>query len=108
MPPSGLRDAYLRVVKKLDCVVIAIEDIAENILDRITFFDIDSMPIEKSLTEREKKLYLKEIKKDITYYRKSYQRADLHVDIAGLDAEQSAAKIAVNLNTQIALQSSVR
>ena len=101
MPPSGLRDAYLRVVKKLDCVVIAIEDSAENILERITFFDIDSKPIEKHLTEREKKLYSREIRKDITYYRKSYQRAHLHVNIAGLDADESALKIAIILEESL-------
>lgn len=91
--PSGLRDAYLRVQKKVDCVVVAIEDTAENILRRITFYDVDSRPLEVQLSERERRLHLAEIRKDITYFRKSYQRADLHADIAGLDAEGSAARI---------------
>ena len=92
--PSGLRDAYLRVLKKLNRrVVVVLQDTPENILARIAFFDIDSKPMEKHLTDREKRLYLKEIKKEITYFRKSYERTDLHVDIAGLDAETSAAKI---------------
>jgi hypothetical protein len=30
--------------------------------------------IEKYLTDEEKKLYVKEVKKDITFFRKSYQR----------------------------------
>jgi hypothetical protein len=38
-------------------------------------------------------LYLKEIKKDITYFRTSYQRANLQVDISGLDQDQAARKV---------------
>jgi len=38
-------------------------------------------------------LYLKEIKKDITYFRKSYARADFQVDICGLDVAGAAAKV---------------
>lgn len=71
-------------------MTVVIEDKPENILERITFYDIDSKLIEKHLTEEEKRLYLREIKKDITYFKKSYQRADLHTDIAGLDAKASA------------------
>jgi len=93
LPPSGLRDAYLRVVRKLECVTVVVEDASENILERIAFYDIDSKPIEKHLTQEEKRLYLREIKKDITYFRKSYERADLHADVAGLDAEAAAERI---------------
>ena len=90
LAPSGLRDAYLRVIRKLLCVTVAIEDKPENILERITFYDIDSKPIDKHLAHEEKQLYLREIKKDITFFKKSYERADLHADIAGLNAEASA------------------
>lgn len=93
LPPSGLRDAYLRVLRRIDGITVVIEDTPENILDRITFFDIDSKPIYKRLTKEEKQLYLREIKKDITYFKRSYERADLHADIAGLDAEAAAAQI---------------
>lgn len=102
--PSGLRDAYLRALKKLiPRVVVAIEDEPDNILARITFFDIDSKPMKTSLTKPEKRLYLKEIKKDITYFRRSYRRADLRVDIAELDAESSAEKIELALRERFAI-----
>jgi shikimate kinase len=101
LPPSGLRDAYLRIIRKTDCVKVAIEDKAENILERITFYDVDSKRIEKHLTAGEKRAYLKEIKKDITYFKKSHQRADLHVDIAGLDAAASAKRIEELLEKRI-------
>ena len=93
LPPSGLMDNYWRVVKKAKGIIVLLNDEAENILARITFYDRDSKPIEKHLTEREKPLYLREIKKDITYFQRFYKRADISVNISGLDVEQSAQKV---------------
>jgi hypothetical protein len=70
---------------------------AENILERITFYDIDSRRIGKYLTEEERILYLKEIKADISHFKRSYERADLQVTITGLDPEASAAAIDARL-----------
>ena len=93
LPPSGLMGGYLRAIKKANGITAVVTDNPENILERIRFYDIDSRPIEKKLTTNEKKLYLKEIKKDITYFRPSYQRANLQVDISGLDQDQAARKV---------------
>jgi shikimate kinase len=93
LPPSGLMGGYLRAIKKANGITAVVTDKPENILKRIRFYDIDSRPIEKELTSNEKKLYLKEIKKDITYFRTSYQRANLQVDISGLDQDQAARKV---------------
>jgi shikimate kinase len=93
LPPSGLMGGYLEVLKKSSGITVALNDKPENILARITFYDIDSKPIEKELTAHEKHLHLREIKKDITYFRKTYERADLHVDISGLDIEQATGKV---------------
>ncbi|MGA7954938.1 MAG: shikimate kinase [Gloeobacterales cyanobacterium] len=93
LPPSGLMDSYWRLVKKANATTVVLEDSAENILDRITFYDIDSRPIEKKLSEREKQLYLREIKGDISYFRPSYQRANVAVAIAGLGAKEAAQKV---------------
>jgi hypothetical protein len=41
--------------------------------------------------------YLKEIKADISYFKRSYERADLQVTITGLDPEASAAAIDARL-----------
>ena len=75
-------------------MTIALQDTPNNILRRITFYDIDSRPIVKELTEAEKALYRKEIKEDVTFFSRSYERADLRVDISGLGAECSAEMIA--------------
>ena len=97
LPPSGLRDAFLRVVRRVPSVTVAIHDTPENILERITFYDIDSRLIEKHLTDEERRLHLQEIKADISYFRSSYERADLQVTIAGLDPEASVAVIDARL-----------
>ena len=93
LPSSGLMGGYLRVVKKAAGTTVVLTDGPENILERITFYDIDSRPIEKQLTQKERRLYLREIKKDITYFRKTYDRADVQVDISGLDAKEAAEKV---------------
>ena len=36
---------------------------------------------------------MREIKKDISYFRESYERAELQVDISGLLIEQAAGKV---------------
>lgn len=93
LPPSGLMAGYLRAIKKVKGTTVVLTEKPESILERIRFYDLDSRPIAKKLTSKEKKFYLKEIKKDITYFRKSYQRAKLQVDISGCDANQAACKV---------------
>ncbi len=60
LPPSGLMGGYLRVIKKSSRISAVITDNPENILKRISFFDINSRPIEKKLSPKEKRLYLRE------------------------------------------------
>ena len=99
LSPSGLLGAYWRVVKKTESIIIVLKDSPDNILQRITFYDNDSQPIDKVLTEREKKLYLREIKKDITYYNRSYVRAHFAVNISGLGPAESALKVKAELES---------
>lgn len=98
MPPSGLMGGYLRAIKKSSGITVALSDKPENILERITFYDIDSKMIEKDLAAEEKRLYLREIKKDITYFRKSYDRAHLRVDISDIDPHQAALRVRQAVN----------
>jgi shikimate kinase len=93
LPPSGLRDALWAVVKKTPSTTVVLEDTPVNILTRIRFCDIDSKLIERVLTESEKKLYMKEIQKDITFFRSSFKRANMTVSIVGMDAEEAAAEV---------------
>jgi shikimate kinase len=85
--PSGLRDFYLREYKKSRenkenaLISIHISDKPENILKRITFYDKESRLLNKKLGEKEKRLYLKEIKKDITFFKKFNNKADYEFNI---------------------------
>jgi shikimate kinase len=94
LPPSGLRDAYLVVLKRFkDRVVVAISDSPQNILSRITFFDVESKPAHVELDERLCRYHLGEIKKDLAYFGRTYRRAQVQIDIDGLDAEAGASRI---------------
>lgn len=93
LPPSGLLAGYLNTIKNANAIVVAITDRPEHILERIAFYDIDSKPMKKVLTPDEKRWYLKDIKKDCTYFGKSYKRVHLRVDIAGKEANEAALAI---------------
>jgi len=100
---SGFRDHYLRQyknTKKIKGIVsINLTDKPENILNRLTFYDKLSNQIEKVLYDTDRNLYLKEIKKDITYYKKFNLRADYSIDIDGI-----APKVLVNKITELLIE----
>jgi shikimate kinase len=87
-------DGCWKVVKGTrDAVAVVLRDTPENILKRITFYDIDSRRVEKDLTDHEKRLYLREIKRDIEYFERSFRRAHLSVDISGCCPDAASRKI---------------
>jgi shikimate kinase len=94
LPPSGLMDSYWRVVKRARGTIVVVRDEPENIVDRIVFYDIDSRPLDRQLTEEERRLYLREIRKDISYFGRTYRRAHVTVDVAGLGPNDVARKLA--------------
>lgn len=94
LPPSGLLGGYWKVVKHTrDATIVVLRDTPENILERITFYDIDSRPVQKSLTACEKHLYLREIKGDIAYFSRSFRRAHVSVDIAGCSPAEASSRV---------------
>jgi shikimate kinase len=94
LPPSGLLGGYWKVVNETrDATIVVLGDSAENILGRITFYDIDSRPVPMNLTGREKGLYLREIKRDISYFRRSFRRAHIFVDITGCGPDEASRKV---------------
>lgn len=93
LPPSGLMDSYWKLVKKAGGTTVALLDKPENILKRITFYDIDSRPIHKTLSSHEERYYLRDIRADISYFGRTYKRADLRVDVAGIVQEEAALRV---------------
>ena len=94
MCPSGLKDYYYHIIKKYNPIVVCISDTAENILKRLNFYDEHSRFLNITLSEREKKLYLREIKKDITYYKNP-----LINDLVSCNKILSATSIALSRST---------
>jgi shikimate kinase len=90
LTPSSLMDNAYAALRGAG-VVVALRDSPEDILGRITFYDEESRPICKTLTDEERAHYLKDIRKDIQYFGRSFRKADLVVDIGGLDIEESGA-----------------
>jgi shikimate kinase len=70
-----------------------LQDKPENILSRVVFFDKDSNPVVKKMSDDEKAYYLQESKKDLAYFGRTYKKAHLTIDISGLGIEKSAVKI---------------
>jgi shikimate kinase len=97
LPPCGLMGGYLAVIKKIRGLKVALLNTPERLLDRIVFYDADSRPMDKHLTNEERPLSLKEIKKDTTYFKKSYARADLRVSIEDMNVEQAARHLLAQL-----------
>ena len=94
LPPSGLLGDYWKVVGKTPgATIVLLRDTPENILKRITFYDVDSRPVQKSLTDHQKRLYLREIKRDITSFSRSFRRAHVSVDIAGCSPDEASRRI---------------
>jgi shikimate kinase len=100
--PSGLRDAYLQVYKKhkkeIDIKSVHIIDNPENILNRLTFYDVESKLLDIELDEDEKKKYLKKIRGDWNYFIKSLSRADLQINIDSVELNQIPGLIVEELN----------
>ena len=101
LPPRGLMNPYWNVVRAAKAITVVIQDKPENILRRIMFYDIDSHPIKMVLSETQRRFYLQDIAEDIIYFRRSYQKATMVVDISGLNAEDSACKIKSELGANL-------
>ncbi|MGH7069326.1 MAG: hypothetical protein ACREFO_04860, partial [Acetobacteraceae bacterium] len=103
LPPSGLMSPCWKVVQRVqDALIIVLDDTPENILERVAFYDIDSRKIDKILTDDERRHYLREIRGDISYFRRSWRKAHLVIDIAGcFSAENAASRVFEALPTNV-------
>jgi shikimate kinase len=73
--------------------VVGREACQDAILDRIVFYDIGSRRLDRQPTEEERRLYLREIRKDVSYFGRTYRRAPT-VDVVGLGSNDVARKLA--------------
>ena len=56
--------------------------------------------MQRDLTDHEKRRYLREIKRDIAYFNRSFRRADLSVDISGSSLHDASRRVWGALNLE--------
>lgn len=104
LPPDGLLVPIWDVIKQLrNQITVLIWDTPENIVDRICFFDIDSKPVKKVMTRLDKKEHIFEVKRDMQYFRHSFRRANIKVDIFNCDLSDAVNKVHDSLKPWIDL-----
>ena len=90
---------YVRTFSKLledeNVLAIELQDKPENILKRLVYADKDDnvFPLEIT-TEKDRKYYLSEIKKDITYYKRTYAKIKNKFDMNGEAPETVTERLA--------------
>ena len=90
---------YVRTFSKLledeNVLAIELQDKPENILKRLVYADEDDnvFPLEIT-TEKERKYYLSDIKKDITFFKRTYAKITNKFDMNGEDPETVTEKLA--------------
>lgn len=94
LPPYGLMQPIWPVARDDDDgFIVVVRDSPENVLARLIWFDLDSNQIEKTLTESEKVLYLREIKRDMSFFNHTYKRADAVVDITDCNVDDAVHEL---------------
>lgn len=90
---------YVRCFSKLledeNILAIELQDKLENILKRLVYADEDDnvFPLEIT-TEKERKYYLSEIKKDITFFKRTYAKITNKFDMNGEEPETVTERLA--------------
>ena len=90
---------YVRCFSKLledeNILAIELQDKPENILKRLVYADEDDnvFPLEIT-TEKERKYYLSDIKKDITFFKRTYAKITNKFDMNGEEPETVTERLA--------------
>lgn len=90
LPPDGLMNPLVRHLNGLKVLLV---DTPENILKRMTWFDMNSQPIPNPITKHTENIYLQKMKSDLKSLSHSFKRADITVDITDLDITKSTLKV---------------
>ena len=90
--PLNYKIAFNRLLQDEKVIAFEIQDTPKNIFDRLIFTDENDVIMEDS---EEYKLehaayYMREIKKDITFYKNVYKKIENKVFLDGISAEEGA------------------
>ena len=97
MPPGGLFREYKSVLDRdhPDVVTVWMKDSALNIFNRLIFTDdYDNLITEPVINDDNAWYYLRDVRLDLDYYRRTHSKAAVHFDVAGADAKQAAEALA--------------
>ena len=85
---------FSSLLKEKDALLIELQDKPECVLERIEDLDENENPYRiEIVNEQERKYFLSEIKKDITYYKRVYAKIPYKFDMNGQDAETVAKRL---------------
>ena len=87
--------SFSKLLEDENVIAIELQDKPECVLERIEEYDENENPYRIEITtERERKYYLSEIKKDITYYKRVYAKITNKFDMNGEDPETVVERLA--------------
>ena len=85
---------FSSLLKEKDVLIIELQDKPECVLERIEDLDENENAYRiEIIDEQERKYFLSEIKKDITYYKRIYAKIPYKFDMNGQDAETIAQRL---------------
>jgi shikimate kinase len=96
MPPSGLFREYKSTIDKHpDILTVALKDKAKNIMNRLTFYDEDTVLMEDYIVDESNyEYYYNDVKADIEYFYTTLKKAKMQFNINGMNAVDAADKLA--------------
>lgn len=90
---------FNRLIEDENILAIQLEDDPENILKRLVYADENDVVHKLEIKDDiERKYYLKDIKKDITFYKRVYIKIENKFNINGRNAEEAADKLLSYIN----------
>lgn len=97
--PIYYEEFFIEVLNKNDILAIEIQDDAKNILKRLVYSDENNneIPIQMN-TKREIQYYLNEIKADINYYERVYEKIENKFDVNGKLPDEATENLLKYIN----------
>lgn len=92
--PLGYARFYNGLIKEDGVTCIELCDSAEHIFERLVFCDENDVPYrDEAYASEHKDHYLREIRKDITFFRKVFSKVELKCDIDNRDPNEVAEEL---------------
>lgn len=92
--PLGYARFYNSLIKEEGVICIELRDSAEHIFERLVFCDENDIPYrDEAYANEHKAHYLKEIRSDITFFRKVFSKVELKCNIDNRNPDEVAEEL---------------